>query len=115
MRADFQNIVNNDFSEVVIENMKLKYKDTAPDMGWLVMDVMDMKELPDASFDVAIDKGNSVLSPSTALQWLISNESVYQERWMLSWYKGFPRQSIWACGPLDSQTPRSFVRAVREG
>jgi ubiquinone/menaquinone biosynthesis C-methylase UbiE len=52
-----QNIVNNDFSEIVIENMKQKYKETAPDMDWLVMDVMDMKELPDASFDVAIDKG----------------------------------------------------------
>jgi hypothetical protein len=52
-----QSIVNNDFSEVLIENMKQKYKDTAPDMDWLVMDVMDMKELPDASFDVAIDKG----------------------------------------------------------
>merc|ERR1711879_244761 len=53
----YKNIVNNDFSEIVIENMKQKYKETAPDMDWLVMDVMDMKELPDASFDVAIDKG----------------------------------------------------------
>jgi len=53
----FKNIVNNDFSETVISSMQAKYKETAPEMEWKVMDVMDMQDFPDASFDVAIDKG----------------------------------------------------------
>lgn len=39
--------------------MKAKYKESAPEMEWLVMDVMDMRDLPDTSFDIAIDKGTS--------------------------------------------------------
>jgi hypothetical protein len=86
-----QNIVNNDFSEIVIENMKQKYKETAPDMDWLVMDVMDMKELPDASFDVAIDKG---AAPPAAVPCGIPTTLTHppyalrsdQAPWMPSWY-----------------------------
>lgn len=53
----YKNIVNIDFSEVVIENMRKKCGEEMPEMDWLVMDVLDMSQFPDASFDVAIDKG----------------------------------------------------------
>ncbi len=50
-----------DFSETVIQQMKSKYESTAPEMSWVVMDAMDMKEFADASFDIAIDKGECFL------------------------------------------------------
>ncbi|KAJ1974792.1 hypothetical protein H4R35_003443 [Dimargaris xerosporica] len=56
-RAGYHNIVNVDFSEVVIAKMRQRCPATAmPGMTWEVMDVRALA-LPDASFDVVIDKG----------------------------------------------------------
>jgi ubiquinone/menaquinone biosynthesis C-methylase UbiE len=51
----YRNIVNIDYSEVVIDNMAKKYGDIAPEMQWLVMDMTDMS-FENNSFDVIIDK-----------------------------------------------------------
>ncbi|CAG8442169.1 10345_t:CDS:10 [Acaulospora morrowiae] len=51
----YHNIVNVDFSETVIENMKNRCVDRTG-MTWLVMDIRDLKFL-DEEFDVVIDKG----------------------------------------------------------
>lgn len=50
----YRNIVNIDFSPVVIENMKRKCQDMV-DMKWIVMDITDMTFAPN-SFDVVIEK-----------------------------------------------------------
>lgn len=54
--AGYKNIVNMDYSPVVIDRMRTKYADMS-EMTW---DVMDMKELTyeDKSFDVVLDKGS---------------------------------------------------------
>ena len=51
----YQNITNIDISEVVIHQMKSRYKDQEQ-MSWLKMDALKM-EFADNSFDVVIDKG----------------------------------------------------------
>ncbi|PWA03447.1 hypothetical protein BB558_000381 [Smittium angustum] len=50
----YHNIVNIDFSEVVITQMQERCKDTP--MQWQVMDILDLK-YPDNEFDAIIDKG----------------------------------------------------------
>jgi len=50
----YRNIVNIDFSPVVIENMKRKCQHL-DEMDWLVMDIADMT-FPSNSFDVVIEK-----------------------------------------------------------
>lgn len=50
----YRNIVNIDFSPVVIENMKRKCKDLV-EMEWMVMDIMSMT-FSTSSFDVVIEK-----------------------------------------------------------
>ncbi|TFY75556.1 hypothetical protein EWM64_g8455 [Hericium alpestre] len=52
----YKNIVNIDYSPVVIEQMKTRHQDTRPEMTWHEMDIRDLT-FGDASFDVAIDKG----------------------------------------------------------
>ncbi|KIJ55653.1 hypothetical protein M422DRAFT_151736 [Sphaerobolus stellatus SS14] len=54
--AGYKNIVNIDFSSVLIENMKTKHQEKRPEMTWLEMDVRTLK-FEDDCFDVAIDKG----------------------------------------------------------
>ncbi|KAJ7181096.1 hypothetical protein C8R46DRAFT_1159576 [Mycena filopes] len=49
------NIVNTDYSSVVIEQMRRRHEGARPGMQWLEMDVRDL-EFEDGSFDVAIDK-----------------------------------------------------------
>jgi ubiquinone/menaquinone biosynthesis C-methylase UbiE len=50
----YHNQVSIDFSRVAIEAMKTKHQ--ALNLDWKVMDVRKL-EMPDASFDVATDKG----------------------------------------------------------
>ncbi|KAF7316464.1 Methyltransf-25 domain-containing protein [Mycena indigotica] len=52
----YKNIVNVDYSGVVVEQMRARHAEKRPELEWLEMDVRDLK-FPDASFDVAIDKG----------------------------------------------------------
>ncbi|KAF7308262.1 Methyltransf-25 domain-containing protein [Mycena chlorophos] len=52
----YKNIVNVDYSRVVIEQMRTRHAETRPEMEWLEMDVRNL-DFADASFDVAIDKG----------------------------------------------------------
>lgn len=50
----YKNIVNNDFSPIVIEQMAHKFKDLP--MQWDVMDITKMT-YPDNEFDTVLDKG----------------------------------------------------------
>jgi hypothetical protein len=52
----YRNIVNVDYSEVVIDQMRRLHSEARPEMKWHVMDVRKL-DFPDQSFDVAIDKG----------------------------------------------------------
>lgn len=52
----FKNIVNTDYSEIVVDQMRQRHQDSRPEMEWHVMDIRELS-LPSGSFDVAIDKG----------------------------------------------------------
>ncbi|KZT67367.1 S-adenosyl-L-methionine-dependent methyltransferase [Daedalea quercina L-15889] len=52
----YKNIVNTDYSGVVIEKMKHKHAEARPEMEWHEMDIRDLS-LESGSFDVAVDKG----------------------------------------------------------
>ncbi|KAG8854443.1 hypothetical protein FRB96_007505 [Tulasnella sp. 330] len=54
-QAGYKNIVNIDYSEVVIEKMRVLYPDRAG-MEWHVMDIRELGFESD-TFDVVIDKG----------------------------------------------------------
>jgi SAM-dependent methyltransferase len=54
--AGYHNIVNIDYSETVISAMKERHCTERSGMEWRVMDMTDMSELADESFDVVIDK-----------------------------------------------------------
>ncbi|KAJ7117445.1 hypothetical protein C8R44DRAFT_790733 [Mycena epipterygia] len=51
----YKNIVNTDYSSVLIEQMRARHSVLRPEMEWLEMDVRDL-QFADGSFDVAIDK-----------------------------------------------------------
>ncbi|KAI6103090.1 S-adenosyl-L-methionine-dependent methyltransferase [Pisolithus croceorrhizus] len=52
----YKNIVNVDYSAVVIERMQARNSKTRHEMQWHEMDVRSLT-FPDSAFDVAIDKG----------------------------------------------------------
>ncbi|KAF9446210.1 S-adenosyl-L-methionine-dependent methyltransferase [Macrolepiota fuliginosa MF-IS2] len=52
----YKNIVNTDYSAVLIEKMRQRHGQARPEMEWHEMDVRSLK-FDDGSFDVAIDKG----------------------------------------------------------
>ncbi|KAH9893400.1 S-adenosyl-L-methionine-dependent methyltransferase [Cubamyces lactineus] len=52
----YKNIVNTDYSGILIEKMRHKHAQSRPEMEWHEMDIRDLK-FEDDSFDVAIDKG----------------------------------------------------------
>jgi SAM-dependent methyltransferase len=54
--AGYHNIVNIDYSEIVISAMQERHGSERPGMEWRVMDMTDMSEFTDESFDVVIDK-----------------------------------------------------------
>jgi len=51
----FRNIVNIDYSPIVIENMSAKYSQSMPEMTWVTMDVRDLK-YEDEHFDLVVEK-----------------------------------------------------------
>lgn len=53
----FKNITNIDFSETVVEKMKMAHSEQRPLMQWITMDMTDMNFEP-MSFDVVIDKAS---------------------------------------------------------
>ena len=71
----YKNILSVDFSEVVINQMKEKCKETCPELEWRVMDVLDLTFTPEESFDFAIDKGtmDAVMGDSRSM-WDIPEE-----------------------------------------
>ncbi|OXB33709.1 hypothetical protein J007_06636 [Cryptococcus neoformans] len=54
--AGWKNIVNIDYSKIVIEQMQERHVEKRPEMTWLEMDVMDLK-FGENEFDLVIDKG----------------------------------------------------------
>ncbi|KAJ3676024.1 hypothetical protein LUZ60_003450 [Juncus effusus] len=52
----YQEVINVDISSVLIESMQKKYKDI-PQLKYMKMDVRDMKQFENRSFDAVIDKG----------------------------------------------------------
>ncbi|KAI0738534.1 S-adenosyl-L-methionine-dependent methyltransferase [Daedaleopsis nitida] len=52
----YKNIVNTDYSAILIEKMRHKHEQSTPEMEWYEMDIRDLK-FDGNSFDVAIDKG----------------------------------------------------------
>ncbi|KIM44617.1 hypothetical protein M413DRAFT_442578 [Hebeloma cylindrosporum] len=52
----YRNIVNIDYSGILIEQMQKRHSQCRPEMEWREMDVRDLA-FEDESFDVAIDKG----------------------------------------------------------
>ncbi|KIK79713.1 hypothetical protein PAXRUDRAFT_833960 [Paxillus rubicundulus Ve08.2h10] len=62
----YRNIVNVDYSAVVIEQMRAKHAELRPEMQWYEMDVRSLL-FEDASFDIAIDKGtmDAMMTSST--------------------------------------------------
>ncbi|PPQ62906.1 hypothetical protein CVT24_006304 [Panaeolus cyanescens] len=52
----YRNIVNIDYSPVLIQKMSARHSENRPEMTWHQMDVRNL-EFEDGSFDVAIDKG----------------------------------------------------------
>ena len=71
----FQNIVNIDYSPVVISNMQRKYK-ALQGVEWVVMDARDMTEFLPASFDVVLEKGTlDALLVAEKDPWKVSSEA----------------------------------------
>ncbi|CAL1714251.1 unnamed protein product [Somion occarium] len=52
----YKNIVNTDYSDILIKKMRHKHQQLRPEMQWLEMDVRDLK-FESGSFDFALDKG----------------------------------------------------------
>ncbi|KAF5335992.1 hypothetical protein D9611_006341 [Ephemerocybe angulata] len=52
----YHNIVNTDYSDILIQQMRERHSEARSSMEWHEMDVRDLK-FDDASFDIAIDKG----------------------------------------------------------
>ncbi len=56
--AGYENIVNIDFSDVCIENMKKRNEVSRPNMKWLCKDMTELDEFATDSFDVIVDKAS---------------------------------------------------------
>ena len=54
----FNDIINVDYSEKVIEMMKERTKDAFPSLKWHAMDFRNMSDLNDASICTVLDKGS---------------------------------------------------------
>lgn len=52
----YKNITNVDFAASLISRYKEQYATSHPEMSWICSDIRDMSALPDASFDVVVEK-----------------------------------------------------------
>lgn len=69
------NIVNTDYSKVVIDNMRNKCQCQYPEMTWEVMDILHMTYEPEV-FDVVLEKGTlDALMVHEKDPWNISEET----------------------------------------
>ncbi|KAK0489089.1 S-adenosyl-L-methionine-dependent methyltransferase [Armillaria novae-zelandiae] len=74
----YKNIVNVDYSSVVIEQMQKRHGADRPEMEWRVMDVRELQFVDD-QFDVAIDKGTmDAMMTAKGDVWVRSTEAA---RW----------------------------------
>jgi endothelin-converting enzyme len=55
-RDKYENIVNMDYSSVIIDLMQQRYQASMPRMSWLVMDIHEMT-FESNSFDCVLEKG----------------------------------------------------------
>jgi hypothetical protein len=92
--AGYHNIVNIDYSETVISAMKERHCVERPNMEWRVMDMTDLSELADETFDVVIDKAamdammaveGDVWNPSQIWYW--TKRSPYVNTCRESWFR----------------------------
>ena len=71
----YHNIINTDYSPVVIENMKKKCQYTCSDMTWKVMDILNMTYEPE-TVDIVLEKGTlDALMVHERDPWNISTET----------------------------------------
>jgi len=71
----FKNIVNMDYSPVVISNMQRRHK-ALEGVKWVVMDATDMSEFPPCSFDVVLEKGTlDALLVAETDPWRLSSDA----------------------------------------
>lgn len=71
----FKNILNIDYSDIVIQKMKEKYA-FLKDMEWQVMDIFNMSTLEGESFDVILEKGTlDALLVKERDPWSLSDEA----------------------------------------
>ncbi|GHJ90055.1 hypothetical protein NliqN6_6457 [Naganishia liquefaciens] len=54
--AGYHNVVNVDYSAILIAQMRARHAELRPDMQWLEMDIRDLK-FNEGDFDVVLDKG----------------------------------------------------------
>ncbi|KAF5383780.1 hypothetical protein D9615_003567 [Tricholomella constricta] len=72
----YKNIVNTDYSSVVVEQMRQRHQTLRPEMEWHVMDVRDL-QFDDDSFDVALDKGGFLRNLGTMDAMMTSKGDVW--------------------------------------
>ena len=71
----YHNIINTDYSPVIIENIKNKCQYTCSDMTWKVMDILNMTYEPE-TVDVVLEKGTlDALMVHERDHWNISTET----------------------------------------
>ena len=71
----YHNIINTDYSPVIIENIKNKCQYTCSDMTWKVMDILNMTYEPE-TVDVVLEKGTlDALMVHERDYWNISTET----------------------------------------
>jgi len=71
----FRNIINMDYSPVVISNMQRRHR-ALEGVEWVVVDAMDMSQFPPSSFDVVLEKGTlDALLVAETDPWKLSSDA----------------------------------------
>ena len=90
---NYQNIVNMDYSSVIIELMR-KRCESMPKMSWLVMDIYDLKFEPN-SFNCVLEKGTlDALLVDEKDPWNLSEESAIKMDKILERVNNIHRNSV---------------------